>query len=337
MAEQNSTTRTMKKKVPFTYPALALTQNRHKFYFSTIPVQDLFPWCFVSRRDVEPINGFQRALNENRADDIARYLAKGKGSIPTNIVLSAQTKAKFSYLSRPKTINFERIKNAFLVLDGQHRLWGYQLCLEKHDIGHRVPVAIYDGLTRAEEAGLFIDINTTQRGVPAALLLDIKQVAQVESVLEQTLRAIFDQLSTDANSPLTGKLSKSKSARGKISRVSFNRALEPVMRSPIMLDLDSGDRQNLLLNYLNAFDAELEDKKLLFRTAFFEAIFDIFDEVIRTTTSQYRDAKQVSLQKIIRPIAKIDYSSSSLVSKKSLTEAMKSILRKNISITSEML
>src|SRR2546423_1352006 len=76
-----------------TYPALLLSQNKHRFYFATIPVDDLFAHCFVSRRHSDPVGGFQRALNSDRADDIARYLASGSGSIPTNIVLSAQPEA----------------------------------------------------------------------------------------------------------------------------------------------------------------------------------------------------------------------------------------------------
>src|SRR5205085_1280055 len=110
-----------------------------------------------------PEQGFQRTLSEVRADDISRYLSSGNGSIPTNVVLSAQPSAEFAYNPRSKTISFSRVERAFLVLDGQHRLWGYS----KSPVKHRVPVAIYDGLTRSEEAKLFIDINTNQRGVPA--------------------------------------------------------------------------------------------------------------------------------------------------------------------------
>ena len=209
-------------KLNTSYPAFPLTQNDHRFFFTTIPVSDLFHYCFVSRREEDPVRGFQRTLNESRAEDIARYLSKGKGSIPTNIVLSAQDGAKVKYLSRTKVLNFSREEKAFLVLDGQHRLLGYHICHVRFDIDHRVPVAIYAGLTRADEARLFIDINTTQRGVPAALLLDIKQVAELESASETEMRALFDKLASDSKSPLVGRLSKSKSVTGKISRVTFN-------------------------------------------------------------------------------------------------------------------
>src|SRR4051812_48110246 len=114
----------MPEKRPPAYPALLLTQNKHRFYFSTIPVDDLFDNCFVARRQEDPQQGFQRTLAESRADDISRYLSSGNGSIPTNVVLSAQPEAGLVYSSKSKTIAFARIPRAFLVLDGQHRLWG---------------------------------------------------------------------------------------------------------------------------------------------------------------------------------------------------------------------
>jgi DNA sulfur modification protein DndB len=185
------------------YRALLIAQNNRRFFFSTIPVDQLFPYCFVARRDEDPLKGFQRTLSEPRAEDISRYLSVGTGSIPSNIVLSAQPVAELKYRSTAGSISFSPVPSAFLVLDGQHRMWGYHKC----PIRHRVPVAIYSGLTRAEEARLFIDINTTQRGVPAALLLDIKQIAEMESHKEQLLRELFDRLHEDSRSPLAGKLS----------------------------------------------------------------------------------------------------------------------------------
>jgi hypothetical protein len=32
------------------YPALLLTQNAHRFYFTTIPIEDLFAYCFIQLR-----------------------------------------------------------------------------------------------------------------------------------------------------------------------------------------------------------------------------------------------------------------------------------------------
>ena len=281
------------------FRALQIVQNGRRFVFLTIPVDDLFPYCFVVRRDEEPIRGFQRSLNEPRADDIAKYLSSGTGSIPSNIVLSAQPNADLKYDPRPGSISFVQEKHAFLVLDGQHRLWGYQKCR----VRHRVPVAIYTGLSRAEEAKLFIDINTTQRGVPAALLLDIKQVAETESKKESMLRGLFDRLQADSRSPLAGKLSASASQSGRISRVTFNRAVSAALSMGVLLEADSETRYRLIVNYLNAYDAELADKKLLVRSAYFEAIFEVMDETVRNTLALCRDVKQeLKCAPRVRPI-----------------------------------
>lgn len=320
------------KRLP-SYPALLLAQNKHRFFFSTIPVGDLFPNCFVARRQEEPQHGFQRALSEPRADDISRYLSSGNGSIPTNVVLSAQPEAGLLYNSRAKSISFQRVPRAFLVLDGQHRLWGYA----KSPIKHRVPVAIYEGLSRAEEARLFIDINTNQRGVPAALLLDIKQLAEMETGKEAMLRNFFDELQADSQSAVHGKLSPAKSIPNRISRVTFNRALGSALNSEVVRTLKEEDIYRLFRNYLNAFDAELRDKSTLVKAAYFEAVFDMFDEIVRSTMAVRGDLKQASLQETIRPIAKLDFGGRGRLTKKGYTDLMQTAFRKSVAVSADML
>lgn len=320
------------------YRALKLSQNGRRFYFATIPVDDLFPYCYVATRDEDAEEGFQRALNEARADDIARYLAEVDGSIPVNIVLSAQSHAGLKYSARAGSISFTQAPFAFLVLDGQHRLWGYQKCRTRH----RIPVAIYSGLTRATESKLFIDINTNQRGVPAALLLDIKQIAAMESGKERVLRGLFDKLQKESGSPLSGKLSAAKSVAGRISRVTFNRAVGGALSAGVLLDAEPDYRYRVIVNYLNAFDAELpdKDKGLLVRASYFEAIFDVFDEVVRNSLTVHRSAKVESIQQVVRPLAKLSFSSGvgkALPTKKEIANAMQKALRKSIELSDEML
>lgn len=331
----NKAPKTVKSAKKLSFRALQLSQNNQKFYFATIPVDELFPFCFVARRDEDPQLGFQRALNEQRAQDIANYLAVGTGSIASNIVLSAQPEARLSYNPRAGSISFQGDQSVFLVLDGQHRLWGYQKC----SVRHRVPVAIYSGLSRAQEARLFIDINTTQRGVPAALLLDIKQIAEIEDSKEEILRKLFDRLNSDPQSSLKNKLSASKTLPNRISRVTFNRAIAPVLSSSLLTGMPPEKRYKLFLNYINAFDSELQDRYLLVRSAYFEAIFGIFDEVVRATIGAKGDAKQRSLQDTVQPIARlvVKTPAGSLPAKKTLADTMQATLRKNVHISDSML
>jgi hypothetical protein len=101
-------------------------------------------------------------------------------------------------------------------------------------------------------------------------------------------------------------------------------------------------KYNLILNYLNSLEAVLDDYELLVRSAFFEAVIDVMDEIVRASISMYKDAKKSSLQKIVRPIAKIDYASvvtggKTRISKTTFTDLMKAALRKNITITDNIL
>lgn len=86
-----------------------------------MPSDVLAETCIVEPRNEEPIEGFQRALDERRARDIANYIDSGFGTIPSSIVLSAQTDADLQYRRTTRTLSFQKTPRAFLILDGQHR------------------------------------------------------------------------------------------------------------------------------------------------------------------------------------------------------------------------
>jgi DGQHR domain-containing protein len=189
-----------------------------------MPSDVLARTCFVSTRDEDSKKGFQRLLDRDRARSIADYVDKGFGSIPNSIVLSAQSEAHLRVIGRGKTLEFRDTPRAFLVIDGQHRVYGFSLA----KTSLRVPVVIYNALSRADECRLFIDINTKQRPVPNELLLDIKKLAETENEIEQGMREVYDLFNGRNDSPLVGLLSPSQQAKGKISRVTFNTALSPI-------------------------------------------------------------------------------------------------------------
>jgi DGQHR domain-containing protein len=299
------------------YPALPLEQNGQRFYFSTLPKEEIFPFCYVADRQEDPQKGFQRVLDSRRAQDIAHYLDESIGSIPTNVVLSAQPAANLKWDASKKTLKYFRVPKAFLVLDGQHRLYGYGLTKKKH----RVPVSIYEGLTQKEEVALFIDINTTQRGVPAALLLDIKQLAERETDVEAEMRQLFDYLNSKSDSPLCGLMSPAKSATGRIARPTFNRAASPVLGLPIMRKLQREKRFELFTNYLRALEQSLRDPKLLRVAAYFEAFCAILDDVLRSSRERFKDYKPSSLFEVLTPLKNIDLAEMTTKGKARLTKS----------------
>lgn len=205
-----------------------ITQGKHKFYSGTMPIELIAETCSTNPRSEDPIDGFQRTLDENRAISIANYIRNG-GTIPSSIILSAQKNVNLEYNSKNKTISFEKNENAFLILDGQHRVYGFRKLLNE-DIKYRVPVVIYNDLTSVDEARIFIDINTLQKPVPKELLLDIKRLAERESSDEQLLDELFSLFEENIESYLCGKLSRIDRQKNKISKVTFYDALRPILK-----------------------------------------------------------------------------------------------------------
>lgn len=207
--------------------ASLLIQGRHRFYTLSMWSDVLAETCMVEPRYDNPKEGFQRALDEKRGFEIAKYIDSGLGTIPSSIVLSAQPEAALEYNRPNRTLSFNKNPRAFLILDGQHRVFGFMLATSRL----RVPVVIYNALSRTEEARLFMDINTKQRPVPNELILDIKRMAETESNQEALMRDVFDALNGRQESPLFGMMSPFERKKGKISRVTFNNAMKAIFES----------------------------------------------------------------------------------------------------------
>ena len=204
--------------------ALLVAQGKHRFYSLVLPSDLLAQTCMVEARAENPIDGFQRLLDERRAKSIARYIDAGFGTVPGAVVLSAQSRAHLRYDKESGALSFSKDPKAFLIIDGQHRIFGFRLA--KSSVS--VPVVIYNKLTRAQECRLFMDINTKQRPVPNELLLDIRRLSEVETETEALLHNVFDLFHTRKDSALAGLLSPAERRKDMISRVTFNAALRSI-------------------------------------------------------------------------------------------------------------
>jgi DGQHR domain-containing protein len=204
-----------------------ITQGNSKFYSGTAEIELIAQCCTTNPRSEDPL-GFQRTLDEKRAESIADYIRNG-GTIPSSIILSAQPEAQLTYNSRNKSITFEVLPSSFLILDGQHRVFGFRKLLNQ-GVKYRVPVIIYKDLTPVQQARLFIDINTLQKPVPKELLLDIKRLAERESDEERLLDELFTCFEEEKDSFLLNKLSRTDKVKGKISKVTFYDGMKPLIR-----------------------------------------------------------------------------------------------------------
>ena len=261
-----------------------VSQGNYRFYTLSMPTDVLTNTTFVSSRDEDPKLGFQRLLDRKRAQQIADYVDEGHGTIPTSIILSAQPDANFRIIGEGKTAEFKSTNKAFLILDGQHRVYGFALAKTKM----RVPVVIYTSLSRRDESRLFIDINTTQRAVPNELLLDIRKLAEYQNDLETLIGEVYDLFRDKPSSPLQGMLAPNKKTKGKLSRVTFNAAIKSVIDA-----LDTGDSERIfkvLAPYLKAFLASAEEKDLastFVNPVVFRAAIGLFPEVAQRVHDKF--------------------------------------------------
>lgn len=282
------------------YSVSLVTQGRHRFYTLTVPSDVLAKTCFVTTRNEDPEKGFQRVLDKKRAQEIADYIDTGLGTIPSSIVLSAQPDADLRVIGKGKTIEFRNTRKAFLVLDGQHRVYGFSLA----KTSLRVPVVVYNGLTRKDESRLFIDINTKQRPVPNELLLDIKKLAEYETTVESLLGEVFDLFKSRPESPLVGLLSPSERKKGLISRVTFNAALKPLV--PVLEASDSEEIYVALGAYLSAFikgSERLKVKGVITKPPVFRAAMLLFTEVAQRVKDRFgKPYTTDSFYEVLRPM-----------------------------------
>lgn len=265
------------------YSCSLVTQGNWKFYSLTLPSEVLSQTCFVSTRDSDPNEGFQRVLDTQRAQEIADYIDQGTAAIPTAIILSAQECANLQYSSKKKTIEFEITPKSFLIIDGQHRVYGFKLA--KTSV--RVPVIIYSGLSRKEETRLFVDINTKQRPVPPELLLDIKSLADYENEVESFCHELFDCFNSNSDSALLGMMSPSARSTGKISRVTFNAGIKAIYS--IFSGKDASEVYYILNCYFKAMIQGMKKIGIesISKPVLFRSIIQVFPLVARMVDGEY--------------------------------------------------
>jgi DGQHR domain-containing protein len=277
-----------------------VTQGRHKFYTCTISSEVLAKCCFVTTRFDDNIEGFQRRLDEKRAQAIADYIDAGLGTIPSSIILSAQPEAALKDVGQGKTISFRVNPKAFLIIDGQHRVFGFS----KSNTRLRVPVVIYTGLSRVEETRLFIDINSKQKGVPSELLLDIKKLADYERREETFLREVYDLFHSRNESALLGLTSPSSKEPGKISRATFNAAARGILET--FEGSTAIELYEILNNYVAAFQdglRELNAVNSLTNGIVIRSVFSLFPVVAEKVSDRFqRDYSIDNFDQVLRPI-----------------------------------
>lgn len=164
-------------------PALRGRSGGHEIYSFLVEPELLLKIGYVLHRttdaDRDPLT-YQRLVKKSRIKNIERYI-KGGGFFPNSIILNIQSKKKptFDLAGRGEhsskaaagVLHLPKKYQSALIIDGQHRLFGYGLTDER--LTNLIPAVAFLNLPAQKQSEMFVTINHEQRSVPANLLMSL--------------------------------------------------------------------------------------------------------------------------------------------------------------------
>lgn len=282
------------------------TTTDTRLFVSAIPVSVLSKVCEVSRADEDPAAGYQRLLSKGRLKQIADYLDAGK-IIPGSLILSAQKSADFHFDKAKHLVSFSPSDRGFLVIDGQHRLFG----ASESKTDHTFSVSIMMGLSLEEEVQYFMDVNGEQKGVPRTLQLEIEKFILPQESIDQMRIKLFHALNERPDSPLCNRMSATKSVQGKLTHIPFKSAVEPLLLQKPLQDFDFDGKVKVLISFLKAVESmlltTLKSSDKLTNAAFFQAIFSEFKTIALLAHVKGQAYDENAFKAVLAPLENIKW------------------------------
>lgn len=266
----------------YTYPVFEMQQGSLKMYAFIAPSEVLRRVCTVSRREEDAEKGYQRHLKESRLRQIARYVDERKGVIPNNIILDFYHK-EVAVDEEAGRITFPGNKRCAWVIDGQHRLFGFEHAKTQYPL----LVVAFIRLKLEQEVNMFITINTEQKRLPSSLTLDLLGITGTEEDINRRCRDLVAKLNEEEDSPWYGLVNMTGEGVGYISLVNFVRKVKPLVSPGGVLNRYTFEEQyGCLANYWAAVRAVYADqwgRSLLTKTVGFGALMNLFPSIFTKT------------------------------------------------------
>lgn len=172
---------------PFKSPGFLVTQPFGTFILTVLPARVLLDTAYSDRLKAIPqphgtyrLDGSQRELMEPRLKDIGRFIDTGSSAFPNTIILAANYREEDGVIEEeegrkwrfngPSDGSFgtleipQRVKLA-PIIDGQHRLFGFNFTEKRERLDMPLACAVYFDLPKPYQASLFATINANQRPV----------------------------------------------------------------------------------------------------------------------------------------------------------------------------
>ncbi|QHP94843.1 DGQHR domain-containing protein [Burkholderia glumae] len=289
--------------------AFDLSRANTGFFLTAISTSTVFPLCRVERVSENAREGFQRQLDAPRARRIAKYLQDRV--IPGAIILSAQAGHEPVYDAQTQELTISEEPGSLLVIDGQHRLYGAEIARENDPaIDVILPVCILTDLSLADEVQYFIDVNSTAKGVPKTLRIELTKFLVAQDSIEDIRLRLFRDLNIEEDSPLCGRLSAEQKGPGYLSHVPFEISVNKILASDLLKDLEYDQKKALIKNflsgvYVNLLEANLPQK--LTQSAFFQAIFRVFDKACESALLLRQNFKSQTFEYVFEALHRINF------------------------------
>ena len=252
--------------------------------------EDLFADDFytVDKLESSTQDGFQRILNDARANRLAKHLVEANpkeyAHLPTTVFLA--TDKSVSYDCYNKVLEFDpAIVCPFSVVDGQHRIEGLRRAISREpDLRNfQLPVTIAADLDHTHQMYHFYIVNTTQVPVDPSLRQQItrrftdmrgfEDLPYMPFWIEREIHrgkdaralAIVEALNSDSQSPLFGRIQMANDPepRNKIKQSSIVNLFKSEVLTPSnpvgVQETDPARQAKILINFFNAADAILVD------------------------------------------------------------------------------
>src|SRR5688500_2559786 len=111
-------------------PYFGVDQGDYQLYCFVINSKDLREIAYVSKREAIGNQGYQRHFSLKRLRDVGVYISKTKSTFPNSIVayLDPEAVSIHQNSANPKNgeIDIRRQENVAWIIDGQHRLFGFE-------------------------------------------------------------------------------------------------------------------------------------------------------------------------------------------------------------------
>lgn len=311
------------------FAAFDLSRNGVGFYLAALPASQLFQISRVERISENPEEGFQRQLDVPKSRKIAAYLREKV--IPGAIILSAQQDTDVTYHPDSSELELKTPDRSLLVIDGQHRLYGAHFLASDYGDDILLPVCILTNLSLLAEVQYFIDINSTQKGVPKTLRIELTKFLVEQGSIEQTRLRLFKELNADPESVLFGKLSAEQRGPGYLSHVPFEIAINKVLDLPRLKGMQYEEQKALISNYLHGIDYNLKEANVpnkLTQSAFFQAVFRVFNSFCEQALITGQNYKKETFVKVFECLNKIDFELHSGTNEDAISRLEKDLLDK---------